>query len=105
MPRVLFLNNYPMVKGLRQCQAGEYPSQHLWGMREIGAHGFEVDYFPDRTWLGPPQRARFAAQQVQAALRASGADLIYSASQHNVWLLARMRGLGLLRKPLVSIVH
>jgi glycosyltransferase involved in cell wall biosynthesis len=105
MPRILFLNDYPMGKALRLCEAGEYPSQHLWGMREIGQHGFKVDYFPDRTWLGPPQLARFAVQQVQAALRASRADLIYSASQHNVWLLARMRRLGLLRKPLVSIVH
>ena len=105
MPRILFLNDYPMGKGLRLCEAGEYPSHHLWGMREIGQHGFEVDYFPDRTWLGAPRRARYAVQQVQAALRASGADIIYSASQHNVWLLARMRRLGLLRKPLVSMVH
>lgn len=55
MPRLLFLNNYPMGEALRLCRAGEYPAQHLWGMREIERYGFEVDYFPDRTWLGPPE--------------------------------------------------
>lgn len=105
MPRILFLNNYPMVKGLRQCQAGEYPAQHLWGMRDIGQYGFEVEYFPDRTWLGPPERARFLLQQAQAARLANGVDLIYSACQHNVWLLARLRRLGMLRQPLVTMVH
>lgn len=105
MPRILFLNNYPMNEALRLCRAGEYPSQHLWGMGEIEQYGFEVEYFPDRTFLGPPQRARFLAQQLQAANRARGVDLIYSACQDNVWLLARLRRLGLLRKPLVTMVH
>lgn len=105
MPRILFLNDYPMTKGRRLCEAGEYPAQHLWGMRDIERHGFEVEYFPDETWLGSPRRLNYAVQQIQAALQASKADLVYSASQHNVWLLARLRRLGLLRKPLVTMVH
>ncbi|HYP89806.1 MAG TPA: glycosyltransferase [Polyangiaceae bacterium] len=105
MPRVLFINDYPMVKCAGLCDDGEYPTQHLWGMRDIGEHGFDVEYFPDRTWLGQPKLLRYGVQQLQVALRASGADLVYSASQHCAWLLARMRTLGLLGKPLVSMVH
>jgi hypothetical protein len=74
-------------------------------MRHIEQHGFDVEFFPDETWLGPPRRARYLIQQLQAALQSSEADLVYSASQHNVWLLARLRRVGLLRKPLVTMVH
>lgn len=94
-----------MVKARGLCDVGEFPSQHLWGMREIGQHGFDVEYFPDQTWLGAPERLGYLVQQAQAAVRATRADLIYSACQNNVWLLARMRRLGLLRSPLVSMVH
>jgi glycosyltransferase involved in cell wall biosynthesis len=105
LPRILFLNDYPMCKARGLCNAGEYPAQHLWGMRHIEQHGFEAQFFPDLTWFGPPRRARYLFQQLQAALQSGQADLVYSASQHNVWLLARLRRLGLLRKPLVTMVH
>lgn len=103
--RVLFLNDYPMCKARALHASGSYPGQHLWGMDQIHAHGWEPIFFPDETWVGPPQRARFAIQQMQAWTASGGVDLVYSACQFNVWLLARLRRVGLLRRPLVTLVH
>jgi glycosyltransferase involved in cell wall biosynthesis len=103
--RVLFLNDYPMVQARALNEQGLYPSQHLWGMKEITRFGVEPVYFPDNTWAGSPSRWKFSVQQLQAWLNSQDCDLIYSACQFNTWLLARMRLLGLLRKPLVTLVH
>jgi len=105
MLRVLFLNDYPMNQARRLNEQGLYPSQHLWGAKELPQFGIEPVYFPDETWLGHPAKYRFAVQQIQAWVMASKCDAIYSACQPNTWLLARMRSLGLLRKPLVTMVH
>ncbi len=105
MLRVLFLNDYPMVQARHLNEQGVYPSQHLWGAKELPQFGVEPVYFPDETWLGAPQRWRFGVQQLQAWLMANQCDAIYSACQPNTWLLARMRSLGLLRKPLLTMVH
>lgn len=96
-----------MQEARRLHAAGSYPSQHLWGTVELADLGWRVLDFPDRTWLGSPQRLRFAAQQLQAAVmaRRHGADVVYSACQFNTWLLARMRCAGLLQVPLVTMVH
>lgn len=103
--RVLFLNDYPMVQARALNEQGLYPSQHLWGMKEITRWGIEPVYFPDSTWAGPPSRWKFSVQQLQAWLQSHPCDLVYSACQFNTWILARMRWLGLLRKPLVTMVH
>jgi glycosyltransferase involved in cell wall biosynthesis len=103
--RVLFLNDYPMGKARELNRQGLYPSQHLWGMAEIEQFGITPVYFPDETWLGEPSRYKFSIQQLQAWLDDQGCDAIYSACQFNTWLLARLRRLGLLRIPLVTLVH
>lgn len=105
MRRVLFLNDYPMGEARRLWEAGSYPAQHLWGMADIGRFGYEPVYFPDRTWAGPPQKLKFSVQQLQAWTLSGHVDLVYSACQFNVWLLARLRRLGLLRRPLATVVH
>lgn len=107
MPSVLFLNDYPMQEARRLHEQGLYPSQHLWGTVELSQMDWRVIDFPDRTWLGRPERMRFAIQQVQAAVIAHerAVDVVYSACQFNTWLLARMRRVGLLRSPLVTMVH
>lgn len=103
--KVLFLNDYPMAKARELNRQGVYPSQHLWGMREIARFGYDPVYFPDSTWLGGPSRYKFSVQQLQAFIEFGGCDVVYSACQFNTWLLARMRRIGLLRKPLVTLVH
>lgn len=107
MPRLLFLNDYPMQEARRLHASGLYPSQHLWGTAELPALGWTVVDFPDRTWLGAPAKWRFTVQQVQAAMlaRQREVDVVYSACQFNTWLLARMRRAGLLKVPLVTMVH
>jgi hypothetical protein len=105
MLRVLFLNDYPMGEARRLNAQGVYPSQHLWGAKELPQFGVEPVFFPDQTWMGAPQRWRFSVQQLQAWMMASRCDAIYSACQPNTWLLARLRSLGLLRKPLITMVH
>lgn len=105
MLRVLVLNNYPMVKARQLNEQGLYPSQHLWGIKELPEYGIEPVVFPDETWLGEPAKYRYGVQQLQAWLTANRCDAIYSACQPNTWLLARLRRLGLLRQPLISLVH
>jgi glycosyltransferase involved in cell wall biosynthesis len=103
--KVLFLNDYPMAKARDLNLQGLYPSQHLWGMGEIHQFGYEPVYFPDKTWAGEPSRYKFSIQQIQTLVESRGCDVVYSACQFNTWLLARMRRAGLLRKPLVTLVH
>lgn len=103
--RVLFLNDYPMVQARGLNAQGLYPSQHLWGMKEITQFGVEPVFFPDQTWAGAPSRWKFSVQQLQALLQSHDCDLVYSACQFNTWLLARLRLIGVLRKPLVTLVH
>jgi glycosyltransferase involved in cell wall biosynthesis len=103
--RVLFLNDYPMCKARELNLRGLYPSQHLWGMYEIEKFGIEPIYFPDKTWIGSPAKLKFSVQQLQAWLISGKYDVIYSACQFNTWLLARLRVIGALNIPLVTIVH
>ncbi len=106
MAKILFLNDYPMHRAAALCAQGLYPAQHLWGVQDLHRHGHEVITIPDSTPWGAPSRWKFLGQQWQAWRGfASRADLVYSACQYNVWALARLRRIGLLKVPLVTLVH
>jgi glycosyltransferase involved in cell wall biosynthesis len=111
-PKVLLLNNYPMADAMRGWRDGAYPGHHLWGAAGLREHGFDVVIPP---WAGIPRIAAFLKprvpvewgdcdQQLRAALRLD-CDVIYSACQYASGLLARLRTRGLLRKPVVALVH
>ena len=110
--RVLFLNNYSMSQAMQGWKAGTYPGHHLWGVTGLEAHGFEALVPP---FSGLPRLNRLMTrylpdswgdcdQQVRAALRLDY-DIVYSACQFTTGLLARLRNVGLFRKPIVALLH
>jgi glycosyltransferase involved in cell wall biosynthesis len=115
--RVLLLNNYEMDGVLAEWQEGLCPAHHLWGASHLSAFGIESEILPferfpqlNRRWrvqraLNCNSREMIALDQQVRALIHRRTDVIYAACQDHTFLLARLRHLGLLRKPIVTTIH
>ena len=116
-PRVLLLNNYEMDEAYDEWKAGLCPSHHLWGAADLGVHGIDLKILPfekfralNRYWraqrlLGLQSTGMIALDQQIRCLVDTKSEVIYSACQYHSFLLARLRRLGILRKPLIATLH
>lgn len=112
--RVFLLNNYDIRDAFERVDAGDLPSQHLWGAWESRERlSWQV---PPRNWVAP--RGRLGAlrrrllpftgdlaQQWHVLRRARRGDVVYAADQQSAALLAALRRLRLLRVPVIVMVH
>lgn len=99
--RVAVLNDYPISTALRLIDEGSYPAQHSWGASLFTALGAQAVVFP---FHGANLRASLRTQ-LAVLLQQHRFDVVYSACQSETWLLARLRTLGLFRKPIVAVIH
>jgi glycosyltransferase involved in cell wall biosynthesis len=115
MARILVLNNFDLATARADVAAGHAPDQALYGLNHFERQGHTVT-------IAPYHHSR-ALQRVTAATRrfpiplgdldqqasvlrmARDADLIYCPSQNVAQLLAYLRALGLLDRPIVWVVH
>lgn len=107
---VLFTTNYPMAEARRLWRAGRYPGYHLFGTAQLEAHGWTVEDLPElaaQGRLGSALAARFGAREAQALVlrRARQEHVAYAADPISYAGLARLRALGLWRRPVVAVVH
>lgn len=115
--KILFLNNYDMRIIHALWKAGEFPGHHLWGASHLHHHGVDLDVieferFPffNNHWrvqrfLGLNQLSMRGLDQQLRTLYRFDHDAIFSACQDHTFLLAKLRALGILRKPLVATIH
>lgn len=114
--RVYLLNNYPLDAVGTLVAEGRLGSQHLWGMTQL-----EDDF----EWVASPRALIHARvkgwrltfgfalmsvvgdvrQQAFAWRRAGRGSIIYAADQQSATLLGLARRLGLLKTPLVIMLH
>lgn len=99
--RVAVLNDYPISTALRLIEEGSYPAQHSWGASLFKALGAQAVVFP---FHGANLRASLRTQ-LAVLLQQHRFDVVYSACQSETWLLARLRTIGLFRKPIVAVIH
>ncbi len=115
MARILVLNNFDLAAARVDVAAGRAPDHLLYGVNHFERHGHTVEVVPYRR-SGALQRAsavmrRFPIplgdldQQASVLRAARHADLIYSPSQNVAQLLAYLRALRLLDRPIVWVVH
>jgi glycosyltransferase involved in cell wall biosynthesis len=113
--RILVLNNFDLAVAYADVAAGRAPDHPLYGINHFEQQGHAVEIVPYR-------RSR-ALQRASAALRrfpiplgdldqqasviraARRADLIYCPSQNVAQLLAYLRALRVLDRPIVWVVH
>jgi hypothetical protein len=116
MPRLLVLNNYSLERVQGEVARGEKPAHHLYGIDRFAGMGFEVETIPvDETRTpshGIVARGLRALpplgdvrQQVAALRRLAAGDLIYAPCQTQTQMLSYLRGMGLLRSPVVVLAH
>ncbi len=110
--RVAFTHNYPMQLSRARVQEGRYPAQHLYGADHLERAGWTVEYVPWASphlasWLSARTGLRWGelAQERRILARLRHLDVVYAGEPHHVAGLARLRGRGLLRTPLVGVVH
>ncbi|MBD2447497.1 glycosyltransferase [Nostoc sp. FACHB-152] len=87
-------------------QERESPEHHLWGVTHLHQYGIDVDLLPYEKYpfikkIGEKLKLGDLEQQIRVMLIAHKYDLIYSTCQTSTLLLAFLRILGILRKPLV----
>lgn len=99
--RVAVLNDYPMETALKLIAEGSYPAQHSWGASLFSALGAQPVVFP---FHGAKLSASLRTQ-LSVLMQQHRFDVVYSACQSETWLLARLRTLGLFRKPIVAVIH
>ncbi len=111
--RILLLNNYSMQRARRLHGRGEAAGQHLWGAVHLADFGIETVIPP---YIGTGRqglhgalyrrcKGPFVRQQIAALAMAGSVDLIYSACQSNTRILSYLRSCGMLRIPLVALIH
>lgn len=97
--RVLYIGGFQIARIDASCQAGENPSQHLHAIPELRRHRCELSFLgPERGVLG----LNFAAWR---ALASNKADIVVAHGLREVRILALLRKLRVLKKPLVAFVH
>ncbi|PPD21297.1 MAG: hypothetical protein CTY24_08025 [Methylobacter sp.] len=115
--KVLFLNNYDMLSSYGAWQKGEYPAHHLWGAAHLKDFGVDTEILPFEKFPGANSYWRLQRllkldqlgmrgldQQLRALVQGHY-DLIYSACQNHSFLLARLRAWGILRTPVIAVIH
>jgi len=117
VPRVLVLNNYPLDNLWREAENGQTPDHLMFGVNYLPDHGFEVKLAPMNahrwlSWLSvqlPKWRWPFPLgdldQQWAARKLLEDADLIYAPCQTQTPVLACLRSLGWLKRPIVALAH
>lgn len=108
--KVLFINNYPMDKAWRDWEKCEYPAHHLWGITHLSRHGIECDILAYERYslldkIGKSFKISYLDQQVRVFFKAFKYDVIYSACGNNTFFLALLRALGLIRTPVIALIH
>lgn len=115
--RILVLNNYPLERVLSGVQRQEEPNHHLFGINYFYQKGYEVEIIPFQSWQFLKNINHLLAKshfpvpvgnldQQWSALRClNNADLIYTPCQAHVDILSYLRGLGLLKTPIVCLAH
>src|SRR5947209_11597818 len=115
LARILVLNVYDLARAGEAVVAGAMPDQGLYGINHFERRGHTVAIVPFQV----SERLKRASavlrrtpvplgdldQQLGAMRELHGADLIYCPSQMVAQLLAYLRAVGALRRPLVWIVH
>lgn len=99
--RVAVLNDYSIPEAMRLTALGQYPAHHTWGVSLL-------DKLGGRCVLAPSHGSGLKGSlRNQLALwwRQHQFDVVYAACQSETWLLARLRRIGLFRRPLVAVIH
>jgi glycosyltransferase involved in cell wall biosynthesis len=109
--RILFTNNYDMRRARAGWQAGSYPAHHLFGTAYFGAP-FDIRDIPFRTddvlWRGTRllrHRLGDLGLEFRAAAQIRRYSIIYGAQAHDLTALAALRNCGIIRVPVVAVVH
>jgi glycosyltransferase involved in cell wall biosynthesis len=116
MQKILVLNNYPLEWDLKEIEDAKKPNHAAWGINYFRKWGYEVVLIPE---VISPQLRKFnqfmnkispaylgdIGQQFNIIDKLNSADLIYDASGTQCHLLGYLRALGLLKVPIVCLVH
>ncbi|KAB8330384.1 glycosyltransferase family 4 protein [Scytonema tolypothrichoides VB-61278] len=111
--KVILLNNYSMTAQWEQWKEEnyEYPSHHLWGATTLPKYGINVDILPYEKYSFLKKISNKVKilgdldQQLRLLFGKHDYDIIYSGNQGSTYLLAILRAIGILRKPVVTIQH
>lgn len=109
--RVLFANNYDMVRARAGWRAGTYPAHHLYGTAGLDGK-FEVVDLPfsvdDRLARATElARRKFGdlGQELAALRRQRPGAVVYGAAAPELRGLAALRAAGVFKTPIVAVVH
>lgn len=89
----------------------QYPTHHLWGATTLPKYGIKVNillyekYYFLKHISNKLKILGDLDQQCRLLFAKHDYDIIYSANQGATYLLAILRAIGLLRKPVVAIQH
>jgi len=109
--KVLFLADYAQADRAwelwRTGQLRESPEQNLWGATRLHAYGIDTELLPYQKYsalktVGSSLRLGDIDQQFRVLSELSKYDLVYSSSQTETLLLALLRLVGILQKPIVA---
>lgn len=112
-PRVLMTNNYdmPIQRELWLEAKGQRPNHHLWGVVQLERAGYRTSLIPFKS---TGLLARLSSilkllgdlgQQWYALTHLREYDVLYSAHQNPLLLLAFLRRIGLFPRPIISVLH
>lgn len=108
---VAFGMNYPADEARRLWAEGRYPGSHLWGGASLEAAGHVVRYVGlgrhgrARTQAGARLQSVLGRRVPQLSAATSGADVVLAGDPSTFAALALLRRAGLLRRPVVAVVH
>lgn len=97
--RVLYVGRFQIARIDASCQAGDNPSQHLHAIPDLRRHHCELSF------LGPEHSVFGLNLAAWRALAGNKADIVVAHGLREVRILALLRKLRLLKKPLVAFVH
>ncbi|MBP5974968.1 glycosyltransferase [Brasilonema sp. CT11] len=89
----------------------QYPTHHLWGAATLPRYGINVDILPYEKYSflkKVSEKIKVLGdldQEIRLLFGKYDYDIIYSANQGSTYLLAILRSIGILRKPVVTIQH
>lgn len=111
--KAILLNNYSMTAQWEQWvrENYQYPTHHLWGATTLPKYGIDVEILPYEKYSFLKQISQKIKilgdldQELRLLLQKNDYDIIYSANQGSTYLLAILRAIGILRKPVVTVQH
>jgi len=113
MMKVVLVNNYDLlhISELWKQEQGQAPAQHLWGYSTLEKYDIQVDVLPfERYRLLKKISKKLKLfgdldQQIRLLFNANRYDAIYSAHHLTTLLLALLRLIGILKRPIVAIAY